>query len=159
MVRPKYQGFALRWMNGWAFGPDDVPYFCTEQNRPAGSAEQQHLGVRWLATALAAPNRPNAQSPAFAAYGCRPSQSGGKPPYSKRHHGWSMRVLFPLYPFRITRVFVGIPSHVSTFLATVTHRKRHEPDVISPAGNKPTYVLSGRKVRPTFSPGQYLPTA
>jgi hypothetical protein len=39
-VRPIYQGFALRWMNGWAFGPNDFPYFCAEQNRPAGSAEQ-----------------------------------------------------------------------------------------------------------------------
>jgi hypothetical protein len=27
-------------MNGWAFGPNDFPYFCTEQNRPADSAEQ-----------------------------------------------------------------------------------------------------------------------
>ena len=42
-----------------------------------------HLGVRWLATALAAPNRPNAQSSAFAAYGYRRNQSGGKPPHSK----------------------------------------------------------------------------
>ena len=41
------------------------------------------FGVRWLATALAAPNRPNTQSSAFAAYGYRPSQSGGKPPHSK----------------------------------------------------------------------------
>ena len=39
-MRPIYQGFALRWMNGWAFGPNDFPYFCAEQNRPAGSAEQ-----------------------------------------------------------------------------------------------------------------------
>ena len=23
-VRPILQGFALRWMNGWAFGPDDL---------------------------------------------------------------------------------------------------------------------------------------
>ncbi len=35
-----YQGFALRWMNGWTFGPDDLSNFCAEQNRPAGSAEQ-----------------------------------------------------------------------------------------------------------------------
>ena len=40
-MRPIYQGFALRWMNGWAFGPDDLSNFCAEQNRPAGSAKRQ----------------------------------------------------------------------------------------------------------------------
>ena len=40
-VRPIYQGSALRWMNGWAFGPNHFPNFCMEQNRPAGSAEQR----------------------------------------------------------------------------------------------------------------------
>ena len=33
-MRPIYQGFALRWMNGWAFGPDDISNFCAEQNLP-----------------------------------------------------------------------------------------------------------------------------
>jgi hypothetical protein len=41
VVRPIYQGFALRWMNGWTFGPDDFPYFCAKYNRPAGSVEQR----------------------------------------------------------------------------------------------------------------------
>ena len=36
--------------------------------------------MRWLAAALAMPNRPNTQSSDFAACGYRPSQSGGKPP-------------------------------------------------------------------------------
>ena len=27
-------------MNGWTFGPGGFPYFCAEQNRPAGSAEK-----------------------------------------------------------------------------------------------------------------------
>jgi hypothetical protein len=27
-------------MNGWAFGPDDFPNFCAEQNRPMVYAEQ-----------------------------------------------------------------------------------------------------------------------
>ena len=49
-----------------------------------------HFGVRWLATALAAPNRPNAESSAFATDGNRPSQSGGKPPHSKMRHRRSM---------------------------------------------------------------------
>jgi hypothetical protein len=29
-MRSIYQGFALRWVNGWAFGPDDFPYFRAE---------------------------------------------------------------------------------------------------------------------------------
>jgi hypothetical protein len=44
-----YQGFALRWMNGWAFGPDDFPYFCVEQNRPSDSAKQRYKFHRFLA--------------------------------------------------------------------------------------------------------------
>ena len=30
-MRPIYQGFALRWVKGWAFGPDHFPNFCADE--------------------------------------------------------------------------------------------------------------------------------
>ena len=66
-MRPLHQGCALRWMNGWAFSPDDFPYFCAEQNRPAGSTELFGVPYRGLA-APASPrcNLPNSASPSFS---------------------------------------------------------------------------------------------
>ena len=49
MRAPKGRQFALRWMNGWAFGPDDFSNFRAEQNRPAGSAEHECGFHRFLA--------------------------------------------------------------------------------------------------------------
>jgi len=40
-LRLMYQDCALRWMNYWAFGPNDFPPFCAEQSRRASSAGQR----------------------------------------------------------------------------------------------------------------------
>ena len=40
-MRLIYQGFALRWMNGWAFGPDDLRHTSARNKiTSVGSAEQ-----------------------------------------------------------------------------------------------------------------------
>ena len=60
---------------------------CVPGGGPGERGEQQRFGVRWLATALAAPNRPNAESSAFVCPVVALRAETKSPPHACRNRG------------------------------------------------------------------------
>ncbi len=92
-------------MNGWAFGPNDFPYFCAEQNRPADSAEQGCKFHRFLA-GRAAPAE-NVKGPRGGVLVTNPTLRWGEP------HGVNLKDYCISRGFRaffLARVRIGGPK-------------------------------------------------